>query len=182
MSGEGGGRRDGQERGDGWSALRRARSTPPPTVAVSPWSERAVTVPEPSRPSLVYPSLDEEGLRVEMRERFALGDFSSALRAAELLLGHRPEDEEAARFAEACRGRLEDMAIVRLGGPSAVLEVAVAPGELRWLGLDSRAAFVLSRIDGVHPLEQLLDTFGMPRLEALRVLLELEEAGAVRRR
>ncbi len=139
---------------------------------------RSISAP-PLRPSALFDQLGDEGLRREMRERFALGDFSGALGAAELLLGASPEDEEARRFAGACRSRLEQMAVVRLGGPSVVLRPCAEARELRWMGLDSRAAFVLSRIDGVHPLEDLLDTFGMPRLEALRVLLELLEAGAL---
>ncbi len=134
---------------------------------------------EPLRPSVAFERLGDEGLRREMYERYALGDFSGALQAAELLLGGRPDDEDAHRFARACRSRLEQMAIVRLGGPRVVLRAAARTQDLRWMGLDSRAAFVLSRVDGVHPLEELLDVFYMPRIEALRVLLELLEAGAL---
>jgi hypothetical protein len=57
--------------------------------------------------------------------------------------------------------------------------VAVRDVDLRWLGLDHRAGFLLSRIDGHASLDEVLDVSGMPRLEALRTLVDLCEAGAL---
>jgi hypothetical protein len=45
--------------------------------------------------------------------------------------------------------------------------------------LDSRSAFLLSRIDGSSCADDLLDVSGMPRLEALRVLARLVAGGVV---
>ncbi len=45
--------------------------------------------------------------------------------------------------------------------------------------LDPRSAFLLSRIDGVLSIEDLIDISGMPRLEALKVLCGLVLRGAV---
>jgi hypothetical protein len=45
--------------------------------------------------------------------------------------------------------------------------------------LDSRSAFLLSRIDGSTCADDLLDVSGMPRLEALRVLARLVAGGVV---
>jgi CRP-like cAMP-binding protein len=45
--------------------------------------------------------------------------------------------------------------------------------------LDSRSAFLLSRIDGTTNADDLLDVSGMPRLEAVRVLAKLVADGIV---
>ncbi|MEO6952105.1 MAG: hypothetical protein ABI321_09845 [Polyangia bacterium] len=45
--------------------------------------------------------------------------------------------------------------------------------------LDSRSAFLLSRMDGSMSLDDLLDISGMPRADALRVLARLIVAGVV---
>ncbi len=42
-----------------------------------------------------------------------------------------------------------------------------------------RAGFLLSRVDGFTSLEELLDLSGMPRLEALKTVLSLVDAGAI---
>lgn len=115
----------------------------------------------------------------EMRERFALGDFTAALRTAEMILGKAPDHEEAVRTRDVSRKRLEDLYRSRLGRNDAVLEVVVPGAEVRWLGLDHQAAYLLSRIDGSLTLEQLLDMCGMDRLEALKALALLVESRAV---
>ncbi len=119
-------------------------------------------------------------LRAEMRERFALGDFTGALRSADLLLGRAPEDQEAQRTAEVARIRLEDLLMTRLGTPELCPQVAVADADVRWLGLDRQAALLFGRVDGRTSLEALLDGSGMRRLEALRGLVALVDAGAIR--
>lgn len=194
--------------GDGWRRDHQRRSTPPPDD--NPWTDaqRAAVAPtvsplsmtrrrgasgagtnhspanadggalglvERSRPS--QPDLD---LAAEMAERYALGDFTGALRAAELLLGREDAHPEAERYAQSSRERLVQLYESRLGDTSQIPLVQVPPTEIRWLGLDHRAGFLLSRVDGEGTMEQLLDVSGMPRLEALKTLVELVEAGAVR--
>jgi hypothetical protein len=46
--------------------------------------------------------------------------------------------------------------------------------------LDPRSAFLLSRLDGMSTVEDLLDVSGMPRLEALRLLALLVRRGVVK--
>jgi hypothetical protein len=125
-------------------------------------------------------SLAPADLAAEMRDRFALDDFTGSLRAAELLLGKAPDHAEAQRYAESSRARLEQLYSSRLGGSMGVPRVVVDLSEARWLGIDHRAGFLLSRIDGAACLEDILDMCCMPRLEALKLLIELLEAGAVR--
>ena len=118
-------------------------------------------------------------LVAEMRERFELDDFTGALRAAELILGRRPHDPEAGRVCTECRAQLERFYIARLGSLESRAQVAVKASEIRWLGLDHRAGFLLSRIDGSHTIEELLSVSGMPRLETLKTLVDLKLAEAV---
>ncbi|MGZ5970306.1 MAG: tetratricopeptide repeat protein, partial [Polyangiales bacterium] len=49
----------------------------------------------------------------------------------------------------------------------------VAPGELAKLPLDHRAGFVLSLIDGMTPLELIVDASGMPAADVLEIVQRL---------
>lgn len=118
-------------------------------------------------------------LRSEMRERFALDDFTAALSIAELLIGQDDSDEDALGVASECRRRLVQLYTSRLGTLSAVPILAVPAGEVRWLGLDHRGGFLLSRIDGNHTIEELCDVAGMEKLEVLKTLVELRSVGAI---
>jgi hypothetical protein len=109
----------------------------------------------------------------EMRARFSLGDYSGALEVAELLLEADPSDAEVLDCAEKCRTVLEGMYAARLGSLEQVPAVIVQRTQLRWLSIDHRAGFVLSLIDGSSSLEMILDVSGMPRLDAMRILVEL---------
>lgn len=193
---------------DAWILDRRHRSSPPaalleiPEVTLPPASR----LPQVGPPPLPYssappepavsitdsfegdalglvdrsqPSKQDLDLTSDMAERYALGDFTGALRAAELLLGISPGHTEASRYAQSSRERLEQLFSSRLGPLTRVPRVAVPEHEIRWLGLDHRAGFLLSRVDGHHTIEEVLDISGMPRLEALKTLSELVGAGAV---
>jgi hypothetical protein len=179
---------------DAWSSDRSGmRSSPPPLrrqlrptrnqrVVRGPSEEpparhgHALDLVDRSVPPLAGPSLD---LASEMTDRYALGDFSGALVAAEMVLARDPDDADAQQYATACRERLEQLYVSRVGSLTRVPIVTVRDVDLRWLGLDHRAGFLLSRIDGHASLEEILDVSGMPRLEALRTLVELCEAGAL---
>ena len=126
------------------------------------------------------PSGTDLDLAAEMAECYALGDFTGALRIAELVLGGDAAHPQARLYARYSRQRLEQIYSSRLGSSSHVPVVTVRDSEVRWLGLDHRAGFLLSRIDGTHSVDMLIDVSGMQRLEALKTLVELLEAGAIR--
>lgn len=109
----------------------------------------------------------------DLRERYALGDFSGALTVAESLLEDDPNNADVQRYAESCRDVLQQMYLARLGALDQVPIVAVPAEQLRWLTLDHRAGFLLSHVDGVSTLEEILDISGMPHLEAMRLIYEL---------
>lgn len=134
----------------------------------------ALTLVDRSRPS--EPALD---LMAEVRARYALDDLTGALQMAELVLGADVTNAEAKQFASTCRQRLEALYASQVGPLSAIPRVDVPDTDIRWLGLDHRAGFLLSRVDGFTSLEELLDLSGMPRLEALKTVLSLVDAGAI---
>ena len=174
---------------DGWTRerLRRgsgAHPTVPPSIRPPSQSDdpRALPGEEGGAIDLVDRSRSarhEMDLAAEMADRYALGDFTGALRAAELLLGKHPDDVEARRYASSSRDRLAQHYTSRLGSMGRVPRVAVPDSEVRWLGIDHKAGFLLSRVDGAHSLEEIVDMSGMPRLEALKMLAELLESGAI---
>ena len=170
--------RDRQRRGSG------VHPSVPPSVRPAPPSADPRALPDEQGDAIDLvdrsrPSTHEMDLAKEMSDRYALGDFTGALRAAELLLGREPDNREARRYAESSVERLAQLYGSRLGSLDRIPRVIVPDQEVRWLGIDYKAGFLLSRVDGEHTLEQIIDVSGMPRLEALRMLAELLEAGAI---
>lgn len=133
-----------------------ARSVPPPAVLM---------------PSAPASGRDAE--ITEMKDRYAMGDFTGALVVAEGLLGLNADDIDAQRYAQSCRDVLTQMYSARLGALSQRVRVAVPGDQIRWLSLDHRAGFVLSLIDGSSTVEEVLDISGMNRLDALRIIYTL---------
>lgn len=134
------------------------------------------TTDEPAESASAGPEIQITGEYdpvAEMQDRFSLGDYSGSLVIAEAVLSDDPEHPEAKKYAENCRGVLEQMYAARLGALDRVPFVAVAADQLRWLSIDHRSGFVLAHIDGTASLEQILDVSGMPRLDALRIIYEL---------
>jgi hypothetical protein len=116
----------------------------------------------------------------EMEELYALDDLTGALRQAEFILGRFPDNEQALRCAANCRARLVQLYASKLGSTERVVTQNIEQSQVRWLGLDHRSGFLLSRVDGVSSVEEILDVCGMPRLEALKTLADLLERGAIR--
>lgn len=109
----------------------------------------------------------------DMKDRYAMGDFSGALVIAEGILESSPNDAEAPRYAQSCRDVLTQMYTARLGSLDQRVTVAVPSDQIRWLTLDHRAGFLLSLADGGSTIDQILDMSGMPRLDALRIMYQL---------
>jgi hypothetical protein len=115
----------------------------------------------------------EGGAIGDVKDRYAMGDFSGALVIAEGILESNPEDLEAPRYAQSCRDVLTQMYSARLGSLDQIVAVAVPSDQIRWLTLDHRAGFLLSLIDGGSTVDQILDISGMTRLDALRIMYQL---------
>lgn len=118
---------------------------------------------------------ESNGSAQKMKERFAMGDFSGALSLAERILREQPRDDEALMMAKRCRDVLVDMYSSRLSGLHRVPVIVMGPDQIRWLSLDHRAGFLLSMVDGISSIDDLLDVSSMQRVDALRILCELLE-------
>jgi hypothetical protein len=66
-----------------------------------------------------------------------------------------------------------------IGNPHACPIRAVTTESIADHGLDQRAAFLMSRLDGMTSIADLIDSSGMPRFDAVRVLSALRRAKAV---
>ncbi len=115
----------------------------------------------------------------DMRDRFAVGDYSGALAAAEGVLEGAPAHPAAQHVASECRATLSHMYTARLGSLTQRPVLAVPPDQVRWLSLDHRAGFLLSLMDGQLSLEEILDVSAMSPIDALRILASLVEQGVI---
>lgn len=128
------------------------------------------------------PRGDIESRMRQAEARFAQGDFGTALILGEGLVEEDPGRLTSVRFVEKCRDRLRQMYLTRIGEGAQVPSIAMSPAELKWLPLDHRAGFLLSRIDGYASVDEILDVSGMPSLEALRIMYEFVLEGVIRLR
>jgi len=171
---------------DALSSLPPAPPRPNEEPLLDPDTERAPppsvdsTSPDGDRFSLEFglppaPQGKFDAALREIKDRYAMGDYSGALLTAEGILEADPDQPDAIRYANRCRQVLTDMYSARIGQMSQVASVAVPPDQIRWLSLDHRAGFLLSLVDGQSTLDEVLDISGMPRLDALRILFSLIE-------
>lgn len=126
-----------------------------------------------ARATPLAPDPGDDDPLVDLRDRYAVGDFTGAHEIAEAILADDPNNSEALRFRESCRDVLIQMYTARLGSIDQVPRLAIPTAELQWLSLDHRAGFLLSCVDGRSTVEEILDVSGMPKLDALRILYTL---------
>jgi hypothetical protein len=103
----------------------------------------------------------------------AQSHHSTAVIAVDLALAEDPDSAVAQKLIH--RHREEILAVYQqfVGNLHARPALAIAMHELAAEELDSRSAFLLSRIDGNLSFEEILDVAGMTRLEAFRYLARL---------
>jgi hypothetical protein len=98
---------------------------------------------------------------------------STAVIAVDLALAEDPDSAVAQKLIH--RHQSEILAVYQefVGDLHARPALAIAMHDLAAEELDSRSAFLLSRIDGALSFEEILDVAGMTRLEAFRYLARL---------
>jgi hypothetical protein len=122
-------------------------------------------------------------LRAALADEFFEGNYATALALADELVSRRPEDSSARDYGDECRRMLEKQLLHRIGGSVVRVPVlAIAMRDLPTHKLDHKAGFVVSRVDGELSIEGLLDVGAMPRLDALKIIADLVEAGVLRLR
>jgi hypothetical protein len=106
------------------------------------------------------------------RSMFERGKLEPAVAAAESALreGERAPPPGISEVIEPARPLFERAFEAYLGSMDQIPILAISEGVLTTQGLDHRAGFLLSLIDGMMTIEHLLDIAGMPRFEALRLL------------
>jgi len=149
----------------------QAPPTTPSPLPRAPITEKSGLELDDSPP----PAPDDDPAHKELHDRYAVGDFTGALVIADSILEQDPDDIEAKRYSQSCRDVLMQMYSARLGSMDQVVSVAIPPDQIRWLSLDHRAGFLLSLVDGLSSVDDILDICGMPRLDALRIMYQLLE-------
>ncbi len=139
-----------------------------PDEVEAPAAAPAAAEPEPEDPELA-----------PIAQRFERGDYLGVMMRAEALLERRPDFEPARRYLESAKELLKQMYLDKLGSGHNVPRLAVDPSELSGRSFDHRGGFLISFIDGIATVDEILDMSGMPQLEALRLLFELRQEGIV---
>ena len=128
----------------------------------------------------IDPSLGEDAVKARVgwlinkaRSENRAGHFPVAVVAIDLALEQHPDSAVAQKLIHSNREILYEVYRSFLGDMRAVPSLAMPMDKIPMHELDHRAAFLLSRIDGVLTLEDVLDVSGMARLEALRHLSRL---------
>ncbi len=133
------------------TSAARVEDLPPGPAVPAP----ATTEPGPLR----FAAIDAAIGRGALREAFELAERVEAMSGART-------SEEVARLVKLYETMVGDLAAVPRFGKATP-------------DLDSRSAFLLSRMDGSTSADDLLDVSGMPRNEALRLLARLVVTGVV---
>jgi response regulator RpfG family c-di-GMP phosphodiesterase len=151
---------------------------------------------DPLRPRVKLLTGPSAGLQVDLEERDSTEGRHqlSIARAILAPLARRDPDEQRGepepepeppvparpppRPSQPPPAMTEAALIARLGGEHVV--PALARVDLGGLVIDHRHGFVLTFVDGITPLETILDATGLPRLEVLTIVDELVRAGVLR--
>jgi hypothetical protein len=130
------------------------------------------------------PLVTHEGRISTMRDLYRAGDVDRALMVAAVI----DTALEASRELTLDEDESENRPVVHRGSgihptsalaPHTVLRIAKVPDEIAKLPFDHRAGFVLALVDGVTPVESILDIGGMPAEETLSLLQELLVLGVL---
>ncbi len=117
---------------------------------------------------------DRVGWLIDRARRAAReGHYPTAVVAVDLALDENPESAVAQKLIHSNRELFYEIYGNYLGDMRAVPGLALPMSDIPLNELDHRAAFLLSRVDGVLSLEDVLDVAGMARLEAFRHLSRL---------
>jgi hypothetical protein len=117
----------------------------------------------------------------ECRAALSENRAESAALAAEvaLQLAERGPPPGVDDLIEPSRAMFERAFRALLGNPHGCPIRAIPTEDISENGLAQRAAFLMSRLDGMTSIADLIDSSGMPRFDAVRVLASLRRAKAI---
>jgi hypothetical protein len=121
------------------------------------------------------------GLLDECQAALRDGRSDGAALAAEMALQLREQarSPKVDDIVDSARPLFERAFCACIGDMKSAPIRAISGEELAAHGLDHRAAFLMSRMDGMLTVSDLLDIAGMPRFDALRLMAALRRAQAV---
>ncbi len=108
------------------------------------------------------------------------GELDKAVAAIDLALSEDPNSALAQKLIQRNRDTVQAVFQAFLGDLERQPQLARPLRELARAPISPRAAFLLSRVDGMLTLDEILDVSGMPRLEAYRHLCQLYLRGILR--
>jgi hypothetical protein len=108
------------------------------------------------------------------------GELDKAVAAVDLALSEDPNSALAQKLIHRNRDAIMNIFQAFLGDLERQPQLARPLHELAEAPISPRAAFLLSRIDGMLTIDEILDVSGMPRLEAYRHLCQLFLRGILR--
>jgi hypothetical protein len=173
---------------DVWGASDEPVTTRQPSVSIVPPAKAPQRRLSPSSieravlgavegPTVSQREIDDPS--AEMLDCYDLGDYAGAIALSDLILAEAPDNPVAQDCREKSVAALEAIYAARLGASSRIPIVVMARSKIDGLEIDHRAGFLLSLVDGSSTIEAILDVCGMPKLDALRILHELVQRGAI---
>lgn len=148
------------------------------TSSTSP-GPRSKQQPPSLNPATTRGFHEDDPALAPIRDRVTRGDFMGALMRAENILQTEPDNVGATYFATMCQEKIRDLYFTRLGSGEGIPHIQLAADAIVALALDHRSGFLISLIDGIASIDDVLDMSGMPVIEALRLLLELKNEGVI---
>jgi len=156
-----------------------APAAPPPELVQAPAAEPVETLPPPAAPAMDEAAPEENPLFQGALDLFEAGEYSEALSLIERVLAAEPDDQEADALRERVREALLGQYKARIGALSETPRVDVPDGDLVWLNLDPRAAFLLSRVDGILTFEEIIDLSNLDAFTANKLLHDFLQEGLI---
>ena len=180
--------------------LRAAAETAPPKPAREPEGTRHDLVlpfdPIDARSAQILDDVDENAPKDETKEDRTrrritslfdkamewngAGELDKAVAAVDLALSEDPNSALAQKLIHRNRETMQAVFQNFLGDLARTPQLARPLHELAAAPISPRAAFLLSRIDGMISIDEILDVSGMPRMEAFRHLCQLYLRGILR--
>jgi hypothetical protein len=108
------------------------------------------------------------------------GELDRAVAAIDLALSEDPNSALAQKLIQRNRETIMNVFQAFLGDLNRTPILARPLHELADAPISPRAAFLLSRVDGLLSIDEILDVSGMPRIEAYRYLCQLFLRGILR--
>ncbi len=126
-----------------------------------------------SQKNAPMPNQSETSIRILMKERFAVGDYSGAMELAEQCLQEDPDDHEASLCRLKCKKTLMQMYESRIGAFNRAPVRSISEENIIWRNLDPVAGFIVATVDGYMTFEDLIDISTVSRFETCKILSQL---------